>query len=447
MLLPIKPICPKSKVRRDGTGLIFIQYCGADNKKVLLNTEIAIPPKFWNRKFLRIMPDLPARYGRGADLGARLAAMLRIVEDIISYAVNEKMPDVGVFLKQTFRPDFDPSGLFEAAELAVKANPGINLDIYFQIEHYIQCKTGKVSPATINVFKTMKEHVLAYETYREAPITFESFDYSFYEGFVDFLTYEYIQPRRKIPTKGLRLASIGKTVKHLRLFLRDRMRRKIIPPIDLSDFKILDEDADAIYLTSAEIMRIYYLDLTDRPDLAPCRDLFVLGCLTGLRFSDFTSLKGSDIRKGMLHKKQEKSDHWVVVPLRKQAEEIFTERFRGGIPVFSNVMFNRLIKEVAQLAGIVEPVRFTHKKGNKDIVTIRPKWGWVTSHTCRRSFCTNEFLAGTPVELIMRISGHKSLRDFYRYIRITPEEAGRKIREIWEKRGEIDKLSLVNTKE
>lgn len=190
MLLPIKPICPKSKVRRDGTGLIFIQYCGTDNKKVLLNTEIAIPPKFWNRKFLRIMPDLPARYGRAADLGARLASMLRMVEDIISYTVKEKIPDVGAFLKQTFRPDFDPSGLFEAAELTAKTNPGINLDIYFQIEHYIQCKTGKVSPATINVFKTMKEHVLAYEAYRETPITFESFDYTFYEGFVDFLTYE-----------------------------------------------------------------------------------------------------------------------------------------------------------------------------------------------------------------------------------------------------------------
>jgi hypothetical protein len=37
----------------------------------------------------------------------------------------------------------------------------------------------------------------------------------------------------------------------------------------------------------------------------------------------------------------------------------------------------------------------------------------------------------------MKVSGHKSLRDFYKYIRISPEEAGRKIREIWEKRGDI----------
>jgi hypothetical protein len=44
MLLPIKLICPKNKVRKDGTSIIFIQYCGSDNKKTLLNTEIAIPP-------------------------------------------------------------------------------------------------------------------------------------------------------------------------------------------------------------------------------------------------------------------------------------------------------------------------------------------------------------------------------------------------------------------
>jgi integrase len=68
---------------------------------------------------------------------------------------------------------------------------------------------------------------------------------------------------------------------------------------------------------------------------------------------------------------------------------------------------------------------------------IKPKYEWITSHTCRRSFCTNELLAGTPVELIMKISGHKSLRDFYKYIRIPQEEAAQKIREIWKGSGDI----------
>ena len=71
------------------------------------------------------------------------------------------------------------------------------------------------------------------------------------------------------------------------------------------------------------------------------------------------------------------------------------------------------------------------------MVAVKPKYALITTHTCRRSFCTNEFLAGTPPELIMKISGHKSLKDFYKYIRITSEEAGKKIREIWERRGEM----------
>lgn len=30
--------------------------------------------------------------------------------------------------------------------------------------------------------------------------------------------------------------------------------------------------------------------------------------------------------------------------------------------------------------------------------------------------CTNEFLAGTPVELIMKIGRHKNVKGFYKYI-------------------------------
>jgi hypothetical protein len=37
----------------------------------------------------------------------------------------------------------------------------------------------------------------------------------------------------------------------------------------------------------------------------------------------------------------------------------------------------------------------------------------------------------------MRISGHKNLKDFYRYIKIAPEQAGQKIKELRQKRGEL----------
>jgi len=320
MLLPIKLICPKGKMRKDSTCIVFIQYCGA--KTVLLNTEIAIPPKYWSRKFHRITPDLPATYGTADTLNGQLAALLRKANDIITHAVKKKVPDIPTFVKKTFHPTFDTGTLEEKAQQAAALDPKTNLDLIFQIEDYIKCKRGKVSPGMLNVYKNMKDHMSAFQEHRGAAITFDSFDFNLYESLVSYLTYDYVQRRRselidgkKESIKGLKTSTVGKTIKQLRIFLRDRMRRKIISPIDLSDFKILDEDADAVYLSWPEITRIYQADLSEKPHLTTYRDLFVLGCLTGLRFSDFSSIQPEDVRKGSL-KKQEKSDHWVVVPLR-----------------------------------------------------------------------------------------------------------------------------------
>ena len=165
--------------------------------------------------------------------------------------------------------------------------------------------------------------------------------------------------------------------------------------------------------------------------------MFVLACLTGLRFSDFSILRPEDLRNDMLYKKQEKSDHWVVIPLRQEAKQIFTDQFRDRIPQVSNPEFKRHIKTIGKLAGIDQLIKFSYKKGNKSISVTKHKFDWITSHTARRSFCTNEFLAGTPVKLIMKISGHKNEKDFYKYIRITPEEAAQKIKELWIERNDL----------
>jgi len=131
----------------------------------------------------------------------------------------------------------------------------------------------------------------------------------------------------------------------------------------------------------------------------------------------------------------------VVIPLREEAQYIFTRKFNGDVPLITNADFNYYIKEVGKLSGIIQLIKFSHKKGNKDIITVKPKYSWITSPSCCRSFCTNEFLAGTPVNLIMKIRGHKSFRDFYKYIRISQEEAGQKIKELWQERGTMSLIA------
>lgn len=85
-------------------------------------------------------------------------------------------------------------------------------------------------------------------------------------------------------------------------------------------------------------------------------------------------------------------------------------------------------------AGITEIVKITHKKGNRVIEDSRPKFAWVSSHTARRSFCTNEYLAGTPCDLIMAISGHKTEKAFRKYIKADKMKKASMIKEIWDSR-------------
>jgi len=432
MFLPIRTLCGKRE-RRDGTRIIFIQYCFNSERRTLLNTGIAIPIKCWNKKHHRIKPELPQEYGNPTILNEELKRMLRLAEDIVAFALKNRLDNPLKFVKETFHPNFDITTLHEGA---IKANElvEVNLNFFYQFDEYVNSKKKKVSPGMLKVYKNTKAVLEDFVLFRKKEICFEEIDINLYEELVDYLLFEHVQRRRKDKIKGLKLSSTGKIIKQLRIFLRNRMRKKIIAAIDLEDFKILDEESDAIYLNEQEIESILETDLSESTHLEKYRDLFVFGCLTGLRFSDFSSIKSEDIRGKRLYKKQNKSDHWVVVPLREDAYSIFTHNFKKQIPVISNPDFNYYIKEVGKKAGLNELITFSHNKGNQDIIEAKPKHQWITSHTCRRSFCTNEFLAGTPVELIMKISGHKSLRDFYKYIKITPEHAAKQIEGIWKKR-------------
>lgn len=117
----------------------------------------------------------------------------------------------------------------------------------------------------------------------------------------------------------------------------------------------------------------------------------------------------------------------VYVPLLKQAILILsiynqaTEYFFFSVTDFRGITsLDRNVAITKYLIANVEPA-FCYK--NMHLPRCLP---WVTSHTCRQSSRTSEFLAGTPVELIMKIGGHKILCDSYNYIRITSEEASRK---------------------
>ncbi len=187
MLLPLKAICDGKKIRRDGTSLVHIQYCYSSDHRTLLNTEIAIPPEYWNKKKLCILNGLPATYDSSDNLNKELIRIIRNIEDIVEVANKRQVEDKGSFVKEVFSPKATFTSIETIEQIPIpsiaKKTAG---DIYSQIDNYIISKEKKVTKATVNIFKTMKGHLSAFKKYSKKPVTFQSFDYNFLRRFHSF---------------------------------------------------------------------------------------------------------------------------------------------------------------------------------------------------------------------------------------------------------------------
>jgi hypothetical protein len=93
MSMPLKLICEHKHVSRDGASPIYIQYCFNAQKRTLLNTQLAIPPQFWNKRKQCVSNSLPPSIANWQQLNEDIRRMHRLAEDIITFATRSDMED------------------------------------------------------------------------------------------------------------------------------------------------------------------------------------------------------------------------------------------------------------------------------------------------------------------------------------------------------------------
>jgi len=165
MQLPIKPVY--KRVRQDGTATISIQYCYSSEIRTLLDTGIVIPVKYWDKQKCCISKGLPPVYGNRDDLNIGISRLMRIVKELLSIARRKQITDPLTFVKESFQPNLVEKALKEKEAIADSQNPFLNLNIYFQINDYIISKTQKVSKDMPRIYRNMKDHLKAFETFRK----------------------------------------------------------------------------------------------------------------------------------------------------------------------------------------------------------------------------------------------------------------------------------------
>ena len=130
------------------------------------------------------------------------------------------------------------------------------------------------------------------------------------------------------------------------------------------DVDIDDEDIFSVYLSMNEITRIYYFKgLTKKQQRI--RDLFVVGCLTALRYSDYSTLTINNFRGDFIDKVTKKTGKRVIVPIHDYIREIY-KKYDGEIASgLTNQHFNRYIKMICKKVGIDDEIIYTYTRGGK----------------------------------------------------------------------------------
>jgi integrase len=229
--------------------------------------------------------------------------------------------------------------------------------------------------------------------------------------------------------------SHSKYIMVLSLVTKYAVKKKLLPSSILSEieFNTSREDTDNIYLNESEIQLL--MDLTDFKNKGEevVRDLFVLGCYTGLRFSNYSKLNLDYLNDGLLSTFQIKTKKKVTIPIHQNVKEIIN-KYNGVLPICpTNQEFNRTLKDLGQrIPELNVPFSKQITRGRKITVEETMKWEKLMTHTARRSFCTNMYLMGVPVLTIMAISGHKTEKSFRAYIKATGEEHAQIMQKFWD---------------
>lgn len=270
--------------------------------------------------------------------------------------------------------------------------------------------------STYEKFAAVKNHLM---NFREG-LTFEFFDERGLNDYVSYLR----------DVKEMRNTTIGKQLSFLKWFLRWAFKKGVHQNNAYDSYKpkFKSTQKKIIFLTWDELNRLREFKIpSNKQALERVRDVFLFQCFTGLRYSDVFNLRRSDIKGDHIEVTTVKTSDSLIIELNNHSKAILDKykdvAFEDDkvLPVITNQKMNDYLKELAEMAGIDEPIRQTYYKGNERIDEITPKYALLGTHAGRRTFICNALALGIPPQVVMKWTGHSDYKAMKPYIDIADD--------------------------
>lgn len=234
-----------------------------------------------------------------------------------------------------------------------------------------------------------------------------------------------------LTNRGISLSTVKTICSQLKTAVQwaGRHRAKISDTYDM--VKIPPYCHEQIALTPDEVSHIYHFDISSINrrsqyvrHIERVRDMFVLSCNLGQRFSDMIRIDKSCFDRNIFSILQQKTGTSVRVDIERMSLDRNTtyeilEKYGYKSPITTDIScYDKYLKQLLKSIGkgFDKDVKRETKINGYIKVDFFPKWKLIGSHTARRTFITNNVIRGYNSMEIMRASGHKSYSSFEKYM-------------------------------
>jgi integrase len=398
------------------------------------NTGIRINKKYWSNKTKWPIATIEfADYQKTVDSLESVKDWVKIVFENLTKGTNQ-YPDLATFKRRC------EEMISHNGEIPDGKQPIIHDNLVDYIQHVIdKSKAGKrtlrngksYANATLKNYNTLKNALKRYLEEKKKPLlTFNDVDVEFYNDFQDFIYYKEEKSDNYF----------GTLVKNIKVIMNEALEEGLHQNLKYKSkrFKKVQLEVDNIYLNADQLDKLYKHDFSKNSRLDRVRDLFLVGCWTGLRFSDFTNIKAKNIQGDFISIKTQKTGEPVIIPIHETVRAIM-QKYKDITtnslpPALSNVKMNLYIKEAVKEAKITDAISIERTRAGVTTIEQQTTDELVSTHTARRSFASNMFKQGVPSILIMAVTGHRTEKAFMKYIKATPKEKAEMMKEIWNRK-------------
>ncbi len=387
---------------------IYLRFTFLIGKHLRYYTGLVIPVEFWDKERERAKQD--RKFPTYSEINIRLNQIESEANEIAHRARLNKVN----LSPEVFKNELD---IFLGKRVETDDHQTFRKYFLNFIEE--RAANPNYSKGSIQVYRTTFKRLLEYsDLVIRKELGFADFNHAFFSDFSNHLF-----------GKDFGNNYVNKLTSTLKTVLKEADKREVSPELKIRDGWIIAkrEEPPAIYLNEEELFCLSNLDLSDNPRLGRVRDLFLIGCNTGLRFSDFTEIKPGNFKKTADGKEYiemitQKTGMKVTIPIKSDLRQILLRYGYQPPETISNQKFNEYLKELGKLAGIDEPTVMSSFRNGKRLDETFAKYELITTHTARRSFATNAYKSTVPIKYIMTVTGHTTEKEFYKYIRIRPDE-------------------------